>query len=128
MRAVYAIALCFVLGACATFGGGGFDPYGIYDVVSMNGVDWAGNADMKAWYELRPDGTSTFTFDVAAMPDQEPADTEFSLGDMEDGCIPFSSTSEETGEWAGSICGDLFTVEGENAAGERTAAVMHKRR
>ena len=122
MRTLGAVALCFALGACATFGGGGPDPYGIYDLVSVNGVDWSATGEMSGWYELRPDGTSTLTLEVAAMPDAEPANANFTLGEMKDGCLPFRSTGEEGSTWTGSICGEVFTVEG-----PETSVVMHKR-
>jgi len=123
MRIVLAVALCFILGACATFGGGGPDPYGIYDVVSVNGVDWSATDDMSGWYELRADGTSTVTMEVADMPDAEPANANFTLGEMKDGCFPFSGTGEDGSLWKGTICGDVFTIEG-----PQTSVVMHRRK
>ena len=123
MRTVFAIALCFLLGGCATFGGGEFDPYGMYDLVSINGAALPTMEVTGGWYELRPDGTSTVTMDIAEMPDQEAGNADFSLGEMEDGCFPFRSTGEDGSEWTGSICGDVFTVEG-----NETTVVMHKRR
>ena len=123
MRAVAAVALCFALSACATLGGGRSGPYGIYDVVSANGEDWPTAEGMRSWYELRADGTSSATF---INPNQaEPAvnDATFWLGNMEDGCIPFWATGEDETEWTGSICGDVFTIEGPNMS-----VVLHKRR
>ena len=128
MRAIAAVALCLFLGACATFGGGGFDPYGMYDIVSVNGEDWTGNPEMNGWYELRSDGTSTVTFDITAMPDLEPSHAEFTLGEMEDGCMPFTSTSDEGPPWTGAICGDVLTTVGDNESGEHLVVVMHRRR
>ena len=128
MRTVLAVALCFGLGACATFGGGGSDPYGIYDIVTVNGEDWTGNPEMNGWYELRADGTSTVTFDITAMPDAEPSNADFSLGEMEDGCIPLTTSAVEGSPWTGSICGDVLTTEGKNELGQDMVVVMHKRR
>jgi hypothetical protein len=120
MRTVFAVALCLVVGACA----GEPDPYGSYDIVSVDGEDWTADQDMNGWYEIRPDGTGTLAFDIAAQPDLEPTESEFNLGEMTDGCIPWSAADPETGvEWTGSICGEVFTIQG---AGQ--TVVMHKRR
>jgi hypothetical protein len=123
MRAALALALCFVLGGCATFGGGGPDPYGIYDVVSANGEDWPTPEGMRSWYELRADGTSTATFIIPTQAEPAVNDATFSLGEKEDGCIPFSATGEDKTEWTGSICGDVLSIEG-----PEMSVVLHKRR
>ena len=123
MRTLGAVALCLAFGACATLGVGGPDPYGIYDVVSANGEDWPTPEGMSSWYELRPDGTSTATFIIPNQAEPAVNDATFSLGEKEDGCIPFSATGEDKTEWTGSICGDVLSIEGPGMS-----VVMHRRR
>jgi hypothetical protein len=123
MRALAAVALCLLVGACATSDRGGPNIYGIYDVVSANGQDWPTADGMSGWYELRADGTSTLTMTIPSQPDLEPANADFSVGEMEDGCVPFNSTGEDGSQWTGTICGDEFKVEG-----PETSVVMRRRR
>jgi hypothetical protein len=79
---------------------------------------------MKGWWELRPDGTSTLTIDVAMQPEVEQREVEFSLGEMKDGCFPFKVPDQnEEEEWSASICGDVLTI---NGPGQNM--VLHKRR
>ena len=123
MRTLCAAALSCMVGACVLFGGGGFDPYGIYDVVTANGEDWTENDDFSGWWELRSDGTSTLTINVAMQPEPEHHEVEFSLGEIEDGCFPFTVPDQNEEEWSASICGDVFTIQGPGQD-----MVLHKRR
>jgi hypothetical protein len=121
MRTVLAVALCFVLGACA----GGPDVFGTYDYVSINGETLPMAAVTEGWMELRADGSLGLSITLPNQPDPMVYEGEFSLGEMEDGCIPYSSPDVEDPDkiWTGSICGDVFTNE---SAG--TTLVLHKRR
>jgi len=122
MRAVFAAALYLVLGACATFGGDGFDPYGTYDFVSYGRLGTYGTfIDFsKSWIELRADGTATFGDDRPELNTQ----LTFTLGEMEDGCFPIALRWPGDGEDApGSICGDVYTVEESGGT-----LIFHKRR
>ena len=122
MRAVAAVAFGLVLGACATFGGGEPDAYGIYDVVTVNGESWPTAEGMEGWTELKADGTTELTVTVPGQPNQV-SNGEFTLGtEVVDGCIAFNGTGEDGSDWTGSICGDVFTVEG-----PETSVVMHRR-
>jgi hypothetical protein len=113
MRTALAVVLCSFLGGCATSGEGVFHPYGIYDVVSADGQDWTRNDGLNGWWELRPDGTSTLTLDIAAQPYLEPFHVEFSLGEMEDGCVLFVARGPTASEeWSAHICGEVFTIRG----------------
>ena len=121
MRAVLAVALCFVFGTCA----GEPNPYGIYDYVSINGETLPTAALTEGWMELRADGSLEIGFALPNQADPMVDEGEFSLGEMEDGCIPYTSQDLVDPEkiWTGSICGDVLTNE--NAG---TTLILHKRR
>ena len=121
MRTIFAVGLCFVLGACAS------EPsvYGIYDYVSINGETLPMAAVTEGWMELRADGSLGLEIVFPNQADPMVSEGEFTLGGMEDGCIPYTSPDVEDPDkvWTGSICGDVFTNE---SAGE--TVVLHKRR
>ena len=123
MRAVFAVALCLVVGACAAFGGGGPDPYGVWDIVSVNGEDLPFQEMTEGWCELNADGTEVCTMVAEGFPEPLVDSSPFTLGELEDGCFPYESTDPEGGVWTGSICGDVFTAEGPDMV-----VVLHKRR
>ncbi len=129
MRTVFAVALCFVLGGCATFGGGGPDPFGIYDIESIVFLGMPGyfgtavgsvDTGLTGWLELRADGTGTWRGPEGSEP--ETAEFSFTLGDLDDGCFPFLMKSDDWEEGVGTICGDVLTITGDGEA------VFHKRR
>lgn len=122
MRTLVAVALCFLLGACATFGGGEPDPYGIWDIVSINGETLPTAEVTEGWCELRADGIESCTLTLEGV-DEPLADTSpFTLGEIRDGCFPYESTDSEGTVWTGSICRDVFTAEGPDMV-----VVLHKR-
>ncbi len=123
MRTVLGLALCFFLGACATFGGGGPDPYGLWDIVSVNGEALPAAELAEGWCDLRADGTESCTLTVEGLPEPMTDTSPFTLGELEDGCFPYESTDAEGVTWVGSICGDVFTVTGGDIN-----VVLHKRR
>ena len=123
MRTVLAVALFFVLAACATFGGGEPDIYGIYDAVSMNGEPVPRARLTGGWVELRADGTGTVRWFYSEVAEPFELAFTFALGEMEDGCIPVISRTEGFAEEVGSICGDVYTVES-----QADTVVLHKRR
>jgi hypothetical protein len=122
MRAVYSAALCFILGACATFGGGEPDPYGIYDIVTINGEALPTMEVISGWCELRPDGTDWCSMTVEGLDEPIEGSSPHSLGEFEDGCFRYESTDEEGGLWTGSICDETITATN----GEMTV-VLHRR-
>ena len=124
MRTVFAVALCFVVGACATFGGGEPDISGIYDLVSVNGEALPTPDVTKAWLELRADGVSVFTSDQPSLTDLEVDTGKITLEEMEDGCIPvYIEDDTDPIGFDGSVCGEVLTVEIGNFL-----LVFHKRR
>jgi len=123
MRAVFAVALCFLVGACATFGGSEPDPYGVYELVSINGEALPALEVTAGSCDLRADGTDVCAMTVEGMPEPFVATSPFTLGEFKDGCFPYESTDEEGTLWAGTICGETLT-----ATDGETTVVMHKRR
>jgi len=123
MRNVYAVALCLVLGACATLGGGEFDPYGVYDIVTVNGESLPTMEVISGWCELRTDGTDWCSMTVEGLSEPIEGSSPHTLGEFEDGCIPYESTDEGGVLWTGSICGEILT-----AANGQLTVVLHKRR
>ncbi len=121
MKTVFAVALCFILGACA----GEPDVFGFYDAVSMEGETLPmADGVSEAWLEARSDGVAIFTF-IIPGPETMPVPGTFSVGEMENGCTPFSFRSDETPDrpMTGSICDGVMTAELAGAA-----LVLHKRR
>ena len=120
MRTGFAVALCFVLGACATFGGGGQDIYGIYEMVP-------GPDGITGWYELKVDGTWDMEMSVPDLPEPMTYSGVFSVGEEKDGCLWIESWVPDAPDAAGektpiSFCDGVMTVPSyENAT-------FHKRR
>jgi hypothetical protein len=127
MRTVLALALCFVVGACATFGGGEPDIYGIYDVVSMDGGSLPSAEISNAWGDLKPDGSWTMTLSLAGTSETMVEEGGSSIGEEVDGCLPFQSWNYLAPELMvyGTICDGVLTVPGTE---EVASMVMHKRR
>jgi hypothetical protein len=124
VRALFAVALCLVLGGCATFGGGEVvDPYGIYDAVSFNGEPLPRARLTGGWVELRADSTGTVRWFYSEVAEPFELAFSFALGEMEAGCISVMSSTEGFAEEVGSICGDVYTVES-----QKDTVVLHKRR
>ena len=80
MRPAFAVVLCSVLGACATFGGGEPDIYGIYDLVP--GAD-----EVTGWFELKTDGTWDMEISRPGWPEPGRFAGVFSIGEEKDGCL-----------------------------------------
>ena len=96
--------------------------YGVYDIISFFGEDWTTQGGPGGTYELRSDGTSVLTVTVPDQP-QEISEVTYSIGDgMVDGCFTYGSTDEDGNEYTGTICEDVFTVEGPDGI-----AILHKR-
>lgn len=123
MRAILGVALGATLGACATFGGGEPDPYGVYEIVSINGEALPTLEVIAGSCDLRPDGTDVCAMTIEGMAEPIVGTSPVSLGEFKDGCFPYESTDEEGSVWTGSICGEVLTATN----GEYTV-VMHKRR
>jgi len=123
MRAVLSVTLCFIVGACATFGGGQPDPYGIYDIVTVNGEPLPAMQVISGWCELRSDGTDWCSMTVEGLAEPIEGSSPHTLGEFEDGCFPYESTDEEGTLWVGAICGEVLT-----ATGGGITVALHKRR
>ena len=123
MRAFFAVALCFVLGACATSGEGGLDPSGIWDVVSAGELNYPNEHVSEFYFELRPDGSVVVSTKLT-NGEEASGVGGFSLGEEKDGCWPinFVFGEEPDDPGIGSICGPEMTIETET---ERL--VLHKR-
>ena len=105
-------------------GGGGFDPYGVWDVVSLGGVTYPTELVSHWYFELRPDGSVVVSYKLT-NGEEASGVGGFSLGEEKDGCWPinFVFDEEAVDPGTGSICGDEMTIEG---GGEKL--VFHKRR
>jgi hypothetical protein len=123
MRTVLAVALYSVLGACARFGGGEPDPFGIYDLVSINGETLPTTEVTEGWCELRTDGTEFCSFTIVGAPEPMSGTSSVTLGEFKDGCLSYQSADGEGSVWTGSICGETLTATN----GEYTV-VSNKRR
>jgi hypothetical protein len=129
MRTVFAVALCFLFGGCATFGGGEVDPYGIWDLVSSDGVTYP-NENVPEWnIELRPDGSAVLSFKLTNGQEGRMVGS-FSLGEEKDGCWPINLVFDEEAvdPGTGSICGREMTIEADNETADNATQVFHKRR
>jgi hypothetical protein len=130
MRAVFAVALCFILGACAIFGKGETDPgrgepdsgrgepdiYGIYDLV---GDPEPGSG----WFELMADGYWKMSVSAPGRPEPMDFAGGFSILEEKDGCVWVDVWTNETPNQKrpSSICDGVLTSPGSNS-------VFHKRR
>jgi hypothetical protein len=123
MRIILVLSLCCGLGACATFGGGEPDPYGIYDIVTINGESLPTMEVISGWCELRTDGTDWCSMTVEGLEEPMEGSSPHTLGEFEDGCFPYQSTDEDGTRWTGNICGGVITATN----GELTV-VLEKRR
>jgi len=127
MRTVFAVALCFVLGACAMFGGGEPDIYGIYDMVSMGGETLPTAEISSAWVDWKPDGSWVMTITPAGTSETMVDEGGSSVEKAVDGCVPFQSWNSLAPEVIvpGTVCDGVATIPGEEGI---VAMVMHKRR
>lgn len=123
MRTAFAVALSLIVGACATLGGGGTGPFGTWDIVSFNGEPLPVEGLEEGWCELSADGTELCTLFVEGMAEPILDSSPYTLGEMENGCLPYETIDDEGQTWIGSICGDVFTVDGPGQT-----VVLHKRR
>ena len=114
-----------MLGACATFGGGEPDIYGIYDLVSANGESIPNDQYSSYWMEWRPDGSWTSHATVVGAPEPVVEDGQSSVEDEVDGCVPFQAWGNEAPDEliAGTVCDGV--ISGTSPEGP---FVMHKRR
>ena len=121
MRTVFAVALCFVVGACATTP----DIYGIYDLVSINGESIPNDASSSIWMEWRSDGSWTSHATVVGVPEPVVEDGQSSVEDEVDGCVPFQAWGNEAPDEliTGTVCDGV--ISGTSPEGP---FVMNKRR
>ena len=126
MRALAAVALCFPLGACAMFGGGGTDIYGVYDMVSIGGESLPNAELTSAWLDWRPDGSWTNTYFPVGAPEPMTEEGQSSLGEEADGCVPFEAWGSLTPDqpFSGTVCDGVISGTDPEAG----TFVMHKRR
>ena len=118
MRTVLAVALCLVLGACATFGGGGPDVIGIWDLVSIGGnpLPTAGkSATHRA--EVKDGGVDGLHFTLEGQTEPLYVESEYSLGDIKDGCVEYRSQDYRTGEPLVGRIGKRRTLRAPEAPG-----------
>ena len=88
MRTAIAVALCFILGACATFGWGDPHIYGIYDLVPETEV-------VSGWFELKTDGTWDMSFANPSQPERGLFSGVYSTTEERDGCVWIQCWAEE---------------------------------
>jgi hypothetical protein len=98
MRTLFSVALCFVLGACATKP----DIYGEYDWAIFLGQNIPGDFFTDGWMELTPEGTWTAVATRADGSGQMTFEGGFSAGDEVDGCVLFEA-------WFSSALKEPFT-------------------
>ncbi len=96
--------------------------FGVYDIISFFGEDWTTPGGPSGTYEMRSDGNSVLTISIPDQP-QEVSEVTYSIGDrMVDGCFTYGSRDEDGNEYTGTICEEVFTVEGPEGIG-----ILHKR-
>jgi hypothetical protein len=99
-------------GGCATFGGGGQDIYGVYDVASLNGEPLPNEVLSSGWIDWRPDGSWIGSMTPTGGAGPEELEGQSSVGEEVDGCIPFQiwPNEEPDAPGTGTLCGGVMTV------------------
>ncbi len=114
MRVVFAVALCFVLGACATFGGREPDIYGEYHLETSQ--------DATVWIRIEEDGSLGLSISSPMMSEDEYWEGGYSIVEEKDGCFWGEFWADIAPEVIKtiSICNEVLTVIEDNQ-------VFHKR-
>jgi len=114
VRTVFAVALCFVLGACATSGGGEPDIYGVWHPVSENGIAVPTDGANGLLLSFGPDGVVE-SFVRIPTGEGGAMTGSYSLGEAADGCRSIELVFENVpASVLGSICGEVLTLTGES--------------
>ena len=108
MRIMLAVALGLILGGCADSGP---EVHGIWDLVSINGEPLPTQGMAQHWVDVKEGGVVTLYFIPEGESEPQSVEAEYSLGEVEDGCIAYNSNDYRTGEpLVGSVCGDVLTL------------------
>jgi hypothetical protein len=108
MRIMLAVALGLILGACADSGP---EVHGIWDLVSINGEPLPTQGMAQHWVDVKEGGVVTLYFIPEGESEPQSVEAEYSLGEVQDGCIAYNSNDYRTGEpLVGSVCGDVLTL------------------
>ena len=108
MRIVLAVTLSLVVGGCAADGP---EVYGIWDLVSINGESLPTQGMAQHWTDVKEGGVVTLYFVPEGESEPQRVEAEYSLGEVKDGCIAYSSNDYQTGQrLVGSVCVDVLTL------------------
>jgi hypothetical protein len=119
---VVSVALSLILGGCAASGP---EVQGIWDLVSINGESPPTQGMAQHWADVKEGGVVTLYFIPEGESEPQSVEAEYSLGEVEDGCVPYSSNDYQTGQpLVGSVCGDVLTLNTVDGA----PIVYHRRK